>query len=107
MRRAAQIVVDRLVAANRPRLQEQVLALAVIPIGRTDPVMEVASALASRLGTDEGSTVVGESDAPELSKRARWAHHLETANRYVVYGGTPAETRGPPGAWVTATIWYW
>lgn len=90
MRRVAQVVVDHLVARDRKPVDDQVLTLGVIPVGAITSAREPAMALASALGSHD-SVVLGESDAPALEDRARWAHQLESTHRFVIYDGTSDE----------------
>jgi predicted acylesterase/phospholipase RssA/CRP-like cAMP-binding protein len=96
LRRVAQIVVDRLVVSDRRPAGEQVLTLGVFPIGELERARDLLSTLADDLANGGPAVVRGEKDAPPLSERARWAHQLESAHRFVVYDG-----HSDDDAWIT------
>lgn len=96
LRRVAQIVVDRLVLPDRRPAGEQVLTLGVFTIGELEGARDLLSGLAGELADGGPAVVRGEQDAPPPSERARWAHQLESAHRFVVYDG-----RCDDDAWIT------
>lgn len=91
LRRVAQIVVDRLVLPDRRPAGEQVLTLGVFTIGGTEGAGDLLSGLASELAGQGPSAVCRGPDAPPPADRARWAHNLESAHRFVIYDGSSGD----------------
>ena len=91
LRRAAQIVTERLGSPDRrPRL-EQVLTLGVFTVGEGRGALDQMSELAAEMGRHAPAALVRAADAPPRVDRARWAHQLEGRHRYVLYDGSSGD----------------
>ncbi len=91
LRRAAQIVTDRLGSSSRRPSHEQVLSLGVFTVGRGGAAIDEMRELAVELGRQASTVLANASDAPPPVDRARWAHQLEGNHRYVLYDGSSGD----------------
>ncbi len=91
LRRAAQIVTERLRAPSMGHPVERVLTVSVFTAGDGPGVSEQMEELAAELGRAAPTALARAADAPPLADRARWAHQLEGRHRYVLYDGSSGD----------------
>lgn len=87
LRQVAQVVVDRLISAERPaQSPESDLVITLIPLsGARTLVDEVLTLMVDAFGEFGSATVARKTDSPDRMGRAGWAHALERSHRFVVY----------------------
>jgi predicted acylesterase/phospholipase RssA/CRP-like cAMP-binding protein len=91
LRRAAQVVTERLGSPSRRPLLEHVLTLGVFTLGEGRGAVDQMAELAAELGRHAPTALVGAADAPPPVGRASWAHQLEGGHRYVLYEGSSGD----------------
>ena len=85
MRRAAQIVIDRLTARTRQPDSERVLTITVFNLDASPETSAAALGIVQTLKTVAPTAWRTAADAPHHGERARWAHELEKGHRYVLF----------------------